>query len=299
MATWPRRPFRQRLVSCNVSSFLLRLFITEKSSSHSDRHFRGRSVVDSSPERSPRYERFPNGIQDRHGPPYFKREPWPTERRPPMDSYRPLYDVERPSPTRRDHPPSTPNGHARKESEVSLQSRLTDPDFPRGAIKPSLSVTVPESPAPITHNSSEPPWASPLSLDVVKRVSLPRSASRSSIASTHVSDRRSPGVASIPQPLSIRLPAGLPAKPQAAIDALAKEIRRADAKYGPVHNSVIPQTPMHGLEPEKDLKTPSSAVREPAKDISQDVIEVSQAPVQVPVEGKIDQLSSWLASDFL
>lgn len=57
---------------------------------------------------------------------------------------------------------------------------------------------------------------------------------------------------------------------------------------------------MHAIEPEKDLKASSSAVREPAKDISQDVIEVSQSPAQVlDVEGKIYQWSSWLASDLL
>lgn len=245
--------------------------------------------MDSSPERSPRYERTPNGLSDRYGPSYLKRETWPPERRPLMDSYRPHYDDERPPLTRRDHPPSPLNGHSRRVSESSLPSRLTDPDLTRAPMKPSISVAVPASPTPPTHSSSDPPWASPLSLEAVKRVSLPRSASRSSIASTHVSDRRSPGVASIPQPLSIRLAVGLPAKPQAAIDALAKENRRADAKYGvkPVPNSVISQTPMHAIEPEKDLKT-SSPVREPANDSSQNVIATSQAQEQTPdVEGKV------------
>jgi hypothetical protein len=243
--------------TCELQCFTLlpSLFTNGKSASQSDRHFRGRAGVELSPERSPRYERLPIGISDR-GPPYFKRETWPSERRPMMDSYRPQYDDERPPPTRRDRPLSPPNGHAKRESESSLPSRLTDPEFTRVPMKSSLSAGALASPSPITHNASDPPWSSPLSLDALKRVSLPRSTSRSSIASTHESDRRSPGVASIPQPLSVRLPAGLPAKPQAAIDALANENRRADAKYGakPVHSSVVSQSPMHAIEPEKVLE---------------------------------------------
>ena len=276
METW--RPFCQRSVSA-MYRFLSDLFISQE---RPDRHFRGRAGTDLSPERSPRYERQPTGIPDRHGPPLFKRETRPSERRQLMDSYRPQYDDERP---RRDLPLSPPNGRPRRESESS-PSRL-DPDLIRLPMRPSLSAGV-LSPSLITHGSPDPPWSSPVSPDAIKRISLPRSASRSSIASTHVSERKSPGVASIPQPLSIRLPAGLPAKPQAAIDALAKENRRAD-EYGakPVHTSVISQTPMHAIEPEKVLKT-SSFVREPATDISQHVIEASEAQAQISdVKGMI------------
>lgn len=227
--------------------------------------------MDLSPERSPRYERLPIGT---HAPSYFKRDPWP-ERRTVADTYRPHYDDEKPHLYRRELPSSPINGHSRKESESSLPSRLPDPEPTRLPMKPSFSGGALASPAPIPHIS---PWSSP---EALKQTSLLRSASRSSIASTHVSDRKSPG-ASIPQPSQSRIPVGLPSKPLAAIDALTEENQRADARYGvkPVHNSVISQTPMHVIEPGKDLKSSSSAVREPANEISQKGIAESKPEAQ-------------------
>ena len=109
-------------------------------------------------------------------------------------------------------------------------------------------------------------------LDVAKRDPLCRQASRSSIASSHVSDRSSPGIASIPQP-SGHLPASLPAKPQAAIEALANEKRRdnGESVTKTVHSGVAS---MDAIESE----TPTKAyVREPTNDPSQKSDVVSQA----------------------
>jgi hypothetical protein len=56
---------------------------------------------------------------------------------------------------------------------------------------------------------------------------------------------------------------------------------------------------MHSIEPEV-LKTSSSAVREPANDISQNVIAASQDQAEASIaEGMINRRLSWLASDFL
>lgn len=238
--------------------------------------------MDLSPERSQRYERLPIGT---HAPSYFKRDPWPVERRTVADTYRPHYDDERPYLSRRDLPSSPANGPSRRESESSLPSRLADPEPTRFPMKPSLSGGTLASPAPNPHIS---PWSSP---DALKQLSVLRSASRSSIASTHVSDRKSPG-ASIPQPLQARLPVGLPPKPLAAIDALTKETRRVDARYGvkPVHNGVISQTP---VEPENDLKPSSSE-----NDISQNGVTVSKPEAQAS-EGMTNQKLLWPASDLL
>jgi hypothetical protein len=101
--------------------------------------------------------------------------------------------------------------------------------------------------------------------------------------------------------LTNRLPPSLPAKPQAAIDALVKENRRADAKYGvkPVHNSVISQTSMHAIEPEKVIET-SSVVKEPANNTSQNAIAASQDQVQASgVKGMIKLTIVLAAADFL
>jgi hypothetical protein len=80
-----------------------------------------------------------------------------------------------------------------------------------------------------------------------------------------VSDRISPGAASIPQPsIPVRLPASLPAKPQAAIDALANEKRRDLSKPGTktAHNGVVPQVPANIVEAEQAAKPALTAKRE-------------------------------------
>jgi len=174
-----------------------------------------------------------------------------------MDSYRPNYDNDRSPLPRRDLPHS-PTSHTGRDSESSAYARASEyAEYVRpNPRKPST--------ASFVHSPTDPPW-SPTSLVALKRDPPPRQASRSSIASTHVSDRISPGAASIPQPsIPVRLPASLPAKPQAAIDALANEKRRDLSKPGTktAHNGVVPQVLANIVEAEQATKPALTAKRE-------------------------------------
>jgi hypothetical protein len=229
-------------------------------------------------ERSPRFDRPYITVPDRQASLPFRRETWPEVRR--SDTYRPQYDSDR---SRRHYPQSPTNGHTRRESGSSGYSRGSEyaRHMPR---KPSVSGQVLASPSPVIRSPnlthSVPSLTSLSFLDVAKRDPLSRQASRSSIASSHVSDRSSPGIASIPQP-SGHLPVSLPAKPQAAIEALANESRRDTGESGTktVHSGVVSQHPMHAVKSE----TPTKAyVREPTNDPSQKSDVVSQALGEAP-----------------
>lgn len=199
-----------------------------------------------------------------------------------MDSYRPHYDNDRPPLPRRDLPHSPTSGHTGRDSESIGYPRISEyGEYARpNPRKPSATSFV--------HSPTDLPWSSPPSLVGLKREPPPRQASRSSIASTHVSDRKSPGVASIPQPsIPVRLPASLPAKPQAAIDALANEKRRDHSKPGTKtsNNGVVPQVPANVVEAEQAAKPVLTAKREITDNVPNGLTVDSPVLEQSGVEG--------------
>lgn len=159
------------------------------------------------------------------------------------DSYRPPHSQE---PLRRGDAPLSPIHHtgqvSRRDSGSSGPRLHERSDWPHSFQKRSSDssgsvLATPGSAWPV------PPWNSPPYLEAPYREPPTRQPSRSSIASSHVSDRRSPGLASIPQPSpSIPLPAHLPAKPEAAINALRrKQDFYAETKPGVVIDHPTPK----------------------------------------------------------
>jgi hypothetical protein len=173
------------------------------SSPPSDRYFdrRGRNSMDGSPERPMRLDRvpafIPGGDRYRPGPP--KREGYLMGR---SDSYRPQYDNGR-TPIRRD-PISPPVSRMRRDSGSFTHTRTSSRhDSPYTARTLSRKGTPsPHSLISPIHTPSRPvpdadPWSYPAS---VKNDVSTRPLSRSSIASTQVSDKRSSPPPQLPEP---------------------------------------------------------------------------------------------------
>ncbi|KAF8814793.1 hypothetical protein BYT27DRAFT_7334313 [Phlegmacium glaucopus] len=179
---------------------------------------RRRNSLDRSPDRPTRTDRA-SASNDRYRP-SAKRESHPPGRSE-YDSYRPHYDKHW-SPPRRD--PVSPSGsHNRRDSGSISYARTSDrfdtPPLPRYAPRKSTPSPVPvisptHSPdssrwtAPESDNAG---WTYPASLDTSKRqVPPPRPPSRSSIASTQASVRKSPPLTethSVVQPITPVAPA--------------------------------------------------------------------------------------------
>lgn len=185
-----------------------------------------------SPDRPPRTDRASASMSNDRYRASAKRESYPPGR---ADSYRPHYDNHW-SPPRRE--PVSPNGsHKRRDSGSISYARTSDrfdtPPLPRHAPRKNTPSPVPvisptHSPdssrwtAPESENTG---WSYPASLDTSKRqVPPPRQPSRSSIASTQVSVRKSPQPTKTPsvvQPITHVAP---------SIAAVNGAVRREDTR---------------------------------------------------------------------
>ena len=171
----------------------------------SDRYndHRGRSSFERSPDRPMQTDRSSASVSSDRYRPSAKRESHPPGRSD-YDSYRPPYD-KRWSPPRRE--PVSPSGsHSRRDSGPNSHARTSDrfdtppPPLPRYVPRkntpplPIISpIHSPDSSRWTAPGSDDAGWSYPVSLDTAKRqVPPPRPSSRSSIASTHVSVRKSP-----------------------------------------------------------------------------------------------------------
>ena len=174
-------------------------FPASASDRYNDR--RGRSSFERSPDRSMRTDRVSVSLSSDHYRPSAKRESHPPGRSD-YDSYRPHYDNHW-SPARRE--PVSPSGsHSKRDSGSVSHARTSDrfdtPPPPRYIPRkttpsPVLVISPTHSPdssrwtAPESDNAG---WSYPASLDTSKRQGpLHRPPSRSSIASTQVSVRKS------------------------------------------------------------------------------------------------------------
>ncbi|KAF8960323.1 hypothetical protein BDZ97DRAFT_1834066 [Flammula alnicola] len=174
----------------------------------SDRHFdrRGRGRVDGSPDRPMRNDRAPAFIPggDRYRPIPSKRDTHPTGRSD-YDSYRPQYDNGWTPPFRRE--PNSPSGsHHRRDSgsftHARTSSRHDSPHTSRGVSRkgsPSPRSVISPLHTPSRTIPDSETWTYPA---VVKPDISTRPLSRSSIASTHVSDRKSPAALPLTEPSS-------------------------------------------------------------------------------------------------
>lgn len=165
--------------------------------------------MDVSPERPLRNERNPPFIPggDRYRPVSNKRESFPPGRSD-YDSYRPQYENWTP-PFRRE--PISPAGSHQRRSSGSVHARTSDRyDSPLS----SRAVSRKASPSPPSVVSPTPPHLNRIPLDFNNepwshppppaRSEVPtRAPSRSSIASTQVSDRKSPPAPVVPAPVIV------------------------------------------------------------------------------------------------
>ncbi|CAA7264339.1 unnamed protein product [Cyclocybe aegerita] len=161
-----------------------------------DRRSRINLELPDKPIRTDRAPAFiPGGDRYRPAP---KRDSFPPGR---ADTYRPAQDSGWPSHRREPISPANTQSHFRKNSGSFSHSRPVDRHSPYSAqsvtSKPAVSppprvVSPVHSPDSITPNPDNVPWTYSSSLDPAKREAPPRQPSRSSIASTHVSDRNSP-----------------------------------------------------------------------------------------------------------
>ncbi|KAF9530238.1 hypothetical protein CPB83DRAFT_190051 [Crepidotus variabilis] len=256
---------------------------------HLNRHSRG--SIDSSPERAGRLDRppfIPGGDRYRPTPP--KREIYPPPGRLDYDFYRPSYPPDYRYPEALSSPSQYSGQMPRRDSGPSANPRVYErPDLPLPIPKRSSGSSVPLAiPTPSSAwPDTSPPWSSPSLLEAPSREPPTRQGSRSSIASTHVSDRRSPGIASIPQPSpSIPLPAHLPAKPQAAIDALLRkhEHARPDFRSGPLgvdHHYPKPVNVQNELS-QKATKPMDDGVRKSPNELTSEAIKPAAAVQDTP-----------------
>jgi hypothetical protein len=162
---------------------------------------RGRSSFERSPDRPIRTDRASASMSSDHYRPSAKRESHPPGRSD-YDSYRPHYDNHW-SPPRRE--PVSPSGsHNKRDSGAISHARTSDRfdtppprHIPRKTTPSPVPVISPtHSPDSSRWTAPEPDnagWSYPASLDTAKRqVPPPRPPSRSSIASTQVSVKKSP-----------------------------------------------------------------------------------------------------------
>ncbi|KAF5310843.1 hypothetical protein D9619_008009 [Psilocybe cf. subviscida] len=189
---------------------------------------RGKGSIERSPEQSIRVERapvYPSG--DRYVPTYN------TARRDSFTSSRPGYDSYRPTPSdhgwsapSRREPISPASSHHRRDSGSYTARSLSRHDSPRS----SQAAPSKPSPAPLPASSStqsSSTQSKPASeswnyvTTRVKHTLPPRPPSRSSIASTQVSERRSPVPTPTPPSASASTPASAPS-PQIQTEATQK-----------------------------------------------------------------------------
>ncbi|KAJ3508056.1 hypothetical protein NLJ89_g5969 [Agrocybe chaxingu] len=194
---------------------------------------RSRNNLDLSPSRPMRIDRAPTFIPggDRYRP-APKRDSFPPGR---ADTYRPPQDNGWPSHRRESISPASTQSHFRRNSGSFSLSRSLDRHSPYSAqsaiSKPAVSSPPPvgspvHSPDWIAPNSDSTPWTYSASLEPAKREAPPRQPSRSSIASTHVSDRNSPlpsveptAVSAAPIAVSTNVSDDLKAPPQPVSEA--------------------------------------------------------------------------------
>lgn len=250
--------------------------------------------MDGPPDR-PRSDRTPPFIPggDRYRPAANKRESFLPPR---SDSYRPQYDNGWNPPFRREPISPASNSHHRKESGSFMVSRISDrhgfPYANRPLIgKPAPSphtVTPARTPNWMVPDTDSDPWFS-VGPDV------PRAPSRSSIASTHVSDRESPvlNVTPLPLPSSPSAPAN---HPQQTVVQRKLEIQSSQLPSQPVPENkpdapktsepkrtangtavrLVPEIPTEPT-PEPKLVPP---VKKQTPDVSIPANEISHSPKQ-------------------
>lgn len=282
------------------SCYLPLCFLWPLSSPSSDRFSgrRGRVSLDGPPDR-PRSDRTPPFIPggDRYRPAPNKRESFP----PRSDSYRPQYDNGWNPPFRREPISPASNSHHRRESGSFMVSRISDRHVSPYANRPLIGKIAP-SPHTVTPVRT-PNWMVPdadndhpwFSAGSTKRDVVPRATSRSSIASTHVSDRESPvfNVTPLPLPSSPAAPAN---HPQQIVGQRKLEIRNSQLPSQPVleHKPDVPKTsepkktangaparlaPEISTEPTPEPKL-VSPVKKQMPDVSIPAAEISLSPKQ-------------------
>lgn len=280
------------------SRYLPLCFLWSFSSPPSDRFSgrRGRVSLDGPPDK-PRSDRTPPFIPggDRYRPAANKREPFPPPR---SDSYRPQYDNGW-NPFRREPISPASNSHHRRDSGSFMVSRISDPHVSYGnrplvgknAPSPH-TVTPVRTPNWMVPDADSDPW---FSAGPTKRDVLPRAPSRSSIASTHVSDKESPvlNVTPLPLPSSPAAPAN---HPQQTVVQRKLEIRSSQLPSQPVvaHKPDAPKTseskrtangtparfaPEISTEPTPEPKL-VPPVKKQTPDVSIPAIEISLSPKQ-------------------
>ncbi|KDR80089.1 hypothetical protein GALMADRAFT_1178549 [Galerina marginata CBS 339.88] len=251
----------------------------------SDRHFdrRSRSSLDASPDQLVRTDRppayAPNG--DRYRPASSKRDIFfPLAR---TDSYRPQYDNHRSTPLRRDPISPTSSHHRRGSGSVSnarTSDRFESPRSSRAVSisrKPSISPPPPTiSPSWTAQDMDNEPWSYPPS---AKLEPPTRAPSRSSIASTHVSDRKSPSVPppTLPPPITVAKIVVVPKDDTGPPKALEQndadkkaEQPSPDVKKPTVttNGTSVRPTVVSLSEPKSVPKPTSPVVKKPAADMS-------------------------------
>ncbi|KIM46881.1 hypothetical protein M413DRAFT_264893 [Hebeloma cylindrosporum] len=260
----------------------------------SDRFFgrRGRTDLDGPPDK-PRIDRTPPFIPggDRYRPAANKRESFPPPR---SDSYRPQYENGWNPPSRREPISPASNTHHRRDSGPFTVSRISDRHGSPYANRPLIRKNA-SSPHTVTP-ARTPNWGINIDLDSwstpppMKRDGLPRAPSRSSIASTHVSDRESPVLNVTPLPLPS--PPSVPADhPQQTLVQRKLEIRSSlPSRSVPENKPDAPKTsepngapvqlaPEIPTEPTPEPKL-VSPVKKQTLDVSIPAIEISHSPKQ-------------------
>ncbi|KAF9568697.1 hypothetical protein CPC08DRAFT_718550 [Agrocybe pediades] len=161
-----------------------------------------------SPARSAKSERTTGFASDTLRPTPSKKENYPSTRSD-YDSYRPHYDTGWTPPGRRE--PSSPTVHQRRDSGSYAYSRSSDryePSYSGSHTqrKPSISPHLRASPAWSHPETEHEPWSY---RPTAKTDMQFRAPSRSSIASTHVSDKKSPDVTPASVPVTVDPPASV------------------------------------------------------------------------------------------
>jgi len=292
------RDSTSKLPSCCLPLCFLWPFSSPPSDRFSGR--RRRVSLDGPPDK-PRSDRTPPFIPggDRYRPAANKRESFPPPR---SDSYRPQYENGWNPPFRREAISPVNNSHHRRESGSFMVSRISDRHGSPYANRPLVGKSAP-SPHTVTPvrtpnwmipDTDSDPW---FSTGPTKRDVLPRAPSRSSIASTHVSDRESPvfNVTPLPLPSS---PSTLANQPQQTVVQRKLEIRSSQLSSQPVLENKLdapktsePKRTANGtpvrLAPEIPTEsTPEPKLVPPVKqqtpDVSISAIEISHSPKQNP-----------------
>ncbi|KAF8884921.1 hypothetical protein CPB84DRAFT_149696 [Gymnopilus junonius] len=251
-----------------------------------DRH--SRNSMEVSPDRPARNNRPPAFIPggDHYRPPHPKRDTYPPARSD-YDSYRPPSDSHWSHWNSRYDPISPASSHHRRDSgSISFgrnSDRYESPYPPSRAVSGKASM----SPRPvISPMTSSPSWSTPHRepepwsyLPPASKPDLPsRAPSRSSIASTQVSDRRSPAPPPIPPP-----PNSIVEPPVVLRDAPAEqngsekkiEETKPEAKKVTSGNSAIPTATFASLPETHSAPNPAPPV--PVAVASADVFVTKQS----------------------